>query len=273
MARSLKSKPEVVAAPAKAPLSVVVLTKNEEANLPGCLASLDFAAEVVVVDSESDDGTREAARKGGARVFNRPWPGFTAQRNFAIGKCRQPWVLSVDADERISAALAAEIRALLAGDPACDGYRVPEVNNYFGRWLRHGGIYPSTHLILFRRSMARYEAGGAGADVHEGVRLERVGALKGHLVHHAYPTIELALDKLNRYTDLEAEGRLRQGKGTSWRRLWFKPLWRFTRNYLFKRGFLDGVQGLLYCALTGYYTLAIELKVWEGGKKKTPAGA
>jgi glycosyltransferase involved in cell wall biosynthesis len=246
---------------AKAPLSVIVLTKNEEANLEGCLESLRFAAEVVVVDSESSDRTRAIAKAMGARVFNRPWPGFTAQRNFAVDQCRQPWVLSVDADERLSPELMDEIRTLLQGKPECDGYRIPEVNNYFGRWLRHGGIYPSTHLILFKRAHARYES--QGADVHEGVRLEREGLLKGHLIHHAYPDISLALDKLNRYTDLEAEGRLKQGRGTSPRKLWFKPVWRFLRNYIAKRGFLDGAQGLLYCALTGYYAFVIELKIWE----------
>ncbi len=249
----------------KAPLSVIVLTKDEEANLPGCLASLDFAAEVVVVDSESKDRTRALARAAGAKVFNRPWPGFTAQRNFAVAQCKEPWVLSVDADERISRPLAREISELLAGQPACDGYRIAEVNDFYGRWLRHGGIYPGTHLILYRRELGAYRAGGG--DVHEGVSVPKQGVLKGHLIHHAYPSLELALDKLNRYTDLEAAGKAKAGKGRGAYYLWVKPLRTFLDNYLRKRGFLDGPQGLLYAFQTGYYSFATAIKIWESQEK------
>ena len=245
----------------KLPVSVIVLTKNEEKNLPGCLASLGWAKEVVVVDSQSTDKTLAAARKAGARVINRPWPGYTAQRNFALSKCRQPWVLSVDADERVSEELRDSIAALLEQGPQRRGYRVPEVNNYFGRWLRYGGIYPGWHMIFYRRQGAKYESGQA--DVHEGVRVENPGDLDGLLVHHAYPTLELALDKLNAYTSAEAEGRLKQGPAqVGLYGLVFRPLQRFIRNYFFKLGFLDGVQGLLYCFLTGYYTFAFHLKIW-----------
>jgi glycosyltransferase involved in cell wall biosynthesis len=245
----------------KTPLSVIVLTKDEEKNLPGCLQSLRFADQVVVVDSQSSDRTVAIARQAGASVFARPWPGFTAQRNFAISKCRHQWVLSVDADERISGRLAREIGLILEQGPTCEGYRIPEVNNYFGRWLRWGGIYPSDHLILFDRRLARYSS--ASADVHEGVQLQKTGFLRGHLIHHAYPSIELALEKLNRYTDLEARGRHGQGQRAGVYDLAWRPLERFLKNYIFKAGFLDGPQGLLYCALTAYYSFATNLKIWE----------
>lgn len=245
----------------KLPVSVIVLTKDEEPNLPGCLASLIWAAEVVVIDSGSKDKTMAIARKAKARVYVNPWPGFTAQRNFALSKCSQPWVLSLDADERAAPDLVAAIRGLLNAGPDKAGYRVPEVNNYFGRWLRYGGIYPGAHMVFYRRAGARYQSGEA--DVHEGVQVPDPGLLNGHLIHHAYPSLELALDKLNSYTTVEAEGRLKRGVKPSWRGLLFKPIERFFKNYVLKRGFLDGPQGLLYSALTGYYTFVFHLKIWE----------
>lgn len=248
----------------KLPVSVIVLTKNEEANLRGCLESLAWAAQVVVVDSQSTDKTLAISKKSGADTYNRPWPGYTAQRNFALSKCRQPWVLSVDADERVAPDLKAAIEALLEAGPDKDGYRVPEVNNYFGRWLRHGGIYPGEHMVFYRRKGAKYESGRA--DVHEGVQVKDPGRLDGHLIHHAYPTIELALDKLNSYTSTEARGRHAE-KVSLYGLLW-RPWERFVKNYVFKMGFLDGVQGLLYCYLTGYYTFVFNLKIWEHQAKR-----
>ncbi len=256
---------------AKLPVSVTILTKDEEANLPGCLASLKWAAEVIVVDSGSSDRTVAVAKKGGAKVYVNPWPGFTAQRNFALGKCRQPWVLSVDADERVAPDLQEGIRALLASGPQRDGYRVREVNEYFGRWLRHGGIYPGEHMIFYHRKGAKYASGAA--DVHEGVQVQDPGRVRGHLVHHAYPSIELALDKLNSYTTVEAQGRLKRGLSAGLGDLLFRAPHRFLNNYLRKGGWRDGVQGLLYCVLTGYYTYIFHLKIWEQRRRNARAGA
>ncbi|MES2201534.1 MAG: glycosyltransferase family 2 protein [candidate division FCPU426 bacterium] len=252
--------------PQKLPVSVVVLTKNEEKNLPDCLRSLGWAAQVLVVDSQSTDKTVAVARRFGAEVWVRPWPGYTAQRNFALSKCRQPWVLSVDADERVAPDLEQAIRDLLKGVPDRQGYQVPEVNNYFGRWLRFAGIYPSEHTAFFRRVGARYESGKA--DVHEGVRIPDPGHLKGHLIHQAYPSVELALEKLNHYTSVEAQGRLKRGDRAGFYGLLWRPLERFFKNYFLKLGFLDGIQGLLYCFLTGYYTFVFNLKIWEQSREK-----
>lgn len=245
----------------KLPVSVIILTKDEEANLPGCLASLTWAAEVVVVDSGSKDRTVALARKAGAKVFINPWPGFTAQRNFALAKCKQPWVLSVDADERVAQDLQAGIRDLLAAGPQKAGYRVREVNLYFGRWLRYGGIYPGEHMIFYKRQGARYSSGEA--DVHEGVQVPDPGRVRGHLVHHAYPSLELALDKLNGYTSTEAQGRLKRGVKAGLGGALARAVHRFLKNYLWKGGFLDGVQGLLYCYMSGYYVFLYRMKVWE----------
>jgi glycosyltransferase involved in cell wall biosynthesis len=254
----------------KLPVSVIILTKDEEANLPGCLASLQWAEQVVVVDSASSDRTVAVAKAGGATVFVNPWPGFTAQRNFALSKCTQPWVLSVDADERVAPDLLEGLRSLLAAGPRHAGYRVREVNEYFGRWLRHGGIYPGEHMIFFRRKGARYVSGNA--DVHEGVQVKDPGRVRGHLVHHAYPSIELALDKLNSYTSVEAAGRLKKGGRAGYGDLLVRGPHRFLKNYLWKGGYKDSVQGLLYCVLTGYYTFFFHLKIWEQRRKERLAG-
>lgn len=243
------------------PVSVVILTKDEAENLPGCLATLKWARQVLVIDSGSSDGTAALARRLGAEVHVNPWPGFTAQRNFGLTKCEQPWVLSVDADERIGADLLQGIRDLLAAGPQRPGYRVREVNLYFGRWLRHGGIYPGEHMIFFRRQGARYQSGQA--DVHEGVQVKDPGRLRGHLVHRAYPDIELALDKLNGYTGAEAQGRLKRGVRADSLSSLLRAVHRFAKNYAWKQGFRDGVQGLLYCFMSGYYVLVYRLKIWE----------
>ena len=246
------------------PISVMVLTKNEELNLPGCLKSLAFAGQVVVVDSQSTDKTRFVAKAGGAEVFNRPWPGYAQQRNFALSKCRFEWVLSVDADERVAPDLREFIVRLFEQGPQFRGYQVPEVNLYFGKWLRWGGVYPSSHMVLFSKIGQNYEA---KAGIHEGVHLPEAGLAGGHLIHHAYPEIELALEKLNPYTDLECSGRWDMGKRAGLYGLVFRPLRVFVSKYIFKAGFLDGVQGLLYCVLASYYTFIFHAKLWERASK------
>jgi glycosyltransferase involved in cell wall biosynthesis len=253
------------AARAKLPVSVVVLTLNEEANLPGCLASLKWAAQVVVVDARSRDRSVAIARGAGADVHVRPWGGYVAQRNFALSKCGQPWVLSVDADERVAPDLVRALRSLLEGAPEKRGYQVKIVNDYFGRWLRYGGVYPDEHLRFFRRQGTRYS--GAKADVHERIDITDTGRLDGHLVHHAYPTLELALDKLDRYTTLEAEGRLRRGATVSHSGTLVRAVHRAAKNYLWKQGWRDGVQGLLYAFLGGYYNFCFRLKIWEARRR------
>jgi glycosyltransferase involved in cell wall biosynthesis len=243
------------------PVSVAIITKDEEARLPACLASLAFAAEVVVVDAQSSDRTAEIAAAAGAKVHVRPWPGYTAQRNFSLTQCAHDWVLCVDADVRVSLALATEIGELLQAGPDRSAYRLAEVNRYFGRWLMHGGIYPGHHIRLFNRHKHAFETGPS--DVHEDIRCADSGALKGHLLHLAYPSFRLALGKLNHYTDLEARGRAKKRRGPRLVELMRRPLSRFLSNYFLKGGFRDGFQGFLYCCLTALYAFTTTVKVWE----------
>ncbi len=243
------------------PVSVVVLTRDEERNLPGCLDSLGWAAQVVVVDSGSRDRTVEIARRWGALVRRRRWSGYVEQRNYALTLCTQEWILSVDADERVAPDLVEAIGGLLARGPDRDGYRVRRLNDYFGRWLRHGGAYPDEHLLFFRRGSARYV--GSKGDVHERVILPDPGRLEGHVIHLAYPTLGLALEKLDRYTTLEAQGRLASGMDVNLGGALVRAVHRAAKNYLWKGGWRDGVQGLIYAFLGGYYNFCYRLKVWE----------
>jgi glycosyltransferase involved in cell wall biosynthesis len=252
--------------PGSVAVSVTLITHNEEANLPGCLASIAFAAEVIVVDAQSADRTVAVAEAAGAQVYVRPWPGFTAQRVFSLAQCSHDWVLSIDADERISLALAMEIADLVKKGPANSAYRVPELNRYFGRWLRHGGVYPGYHISFFDRRRHTYERGPA--DVHEDVHCDGATPLKGHMLHLAYPSFRLALAKLNNYTDLEAQGRYARGSRFRLNHLVRRPLGRFLSNFFFKRGFLDGMQGFLYCCLTSLYAFVTTIKIWELERNK-----
>ena len=244
-------------------LSVALITHNEAANLPRTLASVRWAAEIVVVDSGSTDATREMARAAGARVIEEPWKGFAAQKNSAIAHTTGEWVLSLDADEEVSAELAGEIAALLAGEPGPSGYRIPRLNHFLGRPLRHGGYWPDPKLRLFRRGAARF----AERAVHETMQMlepgdARVGELRGHLIHHCYPTLNDYVEHMNRYSAIAAGALVAAGRADGAKRhpwLWMawngilNPAATFVYNYIFRMGFLDGRAGLLQHAHHSFY--------------------
>ncbi len=246
-------------------LSVVIITLNEAANLPRTLASVSGLGEIVVVDTESTDATAEIARRAGARVFDEPWKGFGAQKNSAIAKATGEWILSLDADEEVSPALAQEIARLLAGEPAFAAYRIKRLNHFLGSPLRHGGYWPDPKLRLFRRGAASFEE----RPVHETMRSDvPVGELKGHLIHHCYPTIEDYVEHMNRYSTIGAQELVAAGKARrGW--LWLKwnavlnPLATFVYNYVFRLGFLDGRAGLLQHLNHSVYIHWKYAKAWE----------
>lgn len=228
-------------------LSVVLITLNEAANLPRTLKSVRWAQEIVVVDSGSTDGTIEMARGSGARVFEEPWRGFAAQKNSAIAHAGGDWVLSLDADEEVSPELAREIQALLASDPPFSAYRIPRLNHFMGRPLRHGGYWPDPKLRLFQRGQARF----AERAVHETMQSAGpVGDLKYPLLHHCYPTMEEYVEHVNRYSTLSAQALANAGRAPRslaallWHSL-VNPAATFLYNYIFRLGFLDGPEGLL----------------------------
>ena len=253
-------------------LSVVLITLNEAANLPRTLASVRWAQEIVVVDSGSTDGTQEIARGAGARVFEEPWKGFGAQKNAAIGHATGDWILSLDADEEVSTELAREIQTLLAGEPESTAYRIPRLNHFLGRPLRHGGYWPDPKLRLFRRGAARF----AERAVHEamettGESSAGVGMLKGHVVHHCYPTLEDYIEHMNRYSSLSARMLVESGRAP---RSWVGLVWNgvvnpaatFLYNYVFRLGFLDGRAGLLQHLNHSVYIHWKYAKAWQAAR-------
>lgn len=252
-------------------LSVALITKNEEANLGRTLESVRWADEVIIVDCGSTDRTEDIARAFGARFFVEEWKGFGAQKNSALAKCTGDWVLALDADEAVSEELAAEIRALLNGTPACEGYFLPRRNYFLGRWVRHGGYWPDPKLRLFRRGAAAFEERA----VHETAHCAgRTGKLRGCLLHHAYPTLEGYLEHMNRYSTLGAQQAVAKGKTSrSWAafvwHVWVTPIATFKYNYLLRLGFLDGREGLLLHLYHSAYVSWKYAKAWEAGRQRT----
>jgi glycosyltransferase involved in cell wall biosynthesis len=223
-------------------VSAVLITKNAAGQLADCLASVAFCDEIIVVDSGSDDGTAEIAGRHGARVIQSEWRGFGPQKQFAIEQASHDWVLCIDADERVSERLRESILAALSA-PAVSAYRFPRCNRFMGRYLRHGEGYPDWSLRFFDRRHARWSADA----VHEKVLTEaEIGTLAGDLLHDTAETLDSYLAKQNRYTTLAAEAALAAGHRASVVQLLVSPVLRFIKFYLLRRGFLDGVPGLVH---------------------------
>ena len=256
-------------------LSVAIITHNEERNLARTLASVSFADEIVVVDSGSTDRTVEIARSFGARVLIREWPGFAAQKNFAIGQCSGTWVLSLDADEELSPELRTQIRLLLPSNPPADAYFLKRRNLFLGRWIKFGGYYPDAKLRLFRRAAANFslEPKFEERPVHETIVFNGASqTLDFDLIHHAYPTLHDYLEHMDRYSDLGAEllvsrGRTSRSTVAFWWNVLFVPHLTFTYNYLVRLGFLDGREGLL---LHLYHTAYVSWKYAKAWRLSLP---
>jgi glycosyltransferase involved in cell wall biosynthesis len=244
-------------------LSVALVTRNEEDRLRACLESVVWADEIVVVDAESEDKTVAIAQEFTDRVVVRPWPGYAAQKNTALDLATGDWVLSLDADEVVSSELRAEIARVLAADGPADGYTVPRRNIFWGRWVRHGGLYPDRQLRFFRRGRGRFVARA----VHESVRVEgRVEPADGHLEHRSYRDVSDFLARADRYSTLAAEEAVAQGRRARVSDLLLRPLGRFLAMYVVQGGFLDGWRGFLLAALYAYYVLIRSAKIWERTK-------
>jgi len=258
-------------------LSVVLITHNEESNLPRTLESViplvrEGRGEIIVVDSGSTDRTLEIARSFGAKVFVEPWKGFAAQKNSAMEKAAGDWVLQLDADESLESGLAGEIYAAIRGLAAGDlegknsldavekvmaleeaeqkgpdleyaGIWIPRKNFFLGRWIRHGGFYPDPKLRLVRRGAGKFEEYGA----HPTIKIDGpAGRLKHALLHHAYPTLRGYIDHMNSYSSAGATIAVAQGhRSFSLINIVVRPLLTFIYNYFIRLGFLDGREGLL----------------------------
>jgi (heptosyl)LPS beta-1,4-glucosyltransferase len=240
-------------------LTVTVITLNEAAHIGAALTSVAWADEIIVIDSGSSDGTVEIARRLATRVEQRDWPGYGAQKNRAADLASHDWILSLDADERVTPELAEEIRGVLH-QPDAAGYRIPRVTWYLGRWIRSTDWYPDLQLRLYNRRAARWNL----RQVHEGIELDgRPGRLRHEIQHYAYRDVSHHLATIDRYTTLAAEQSIADGRRTSALEAAVHPPLAFLRNYVLRCGFRDGAAGLLVSVLNSYYVFVKLLKLWE----------
>lgn len=242
-----------------APVSVTIITRNEAAHIEACLASVQWADERLVIDCGSTDETVALAQRAGARVLVNDWPGYGAQKNFAAEQARHDWILSIDADERVTPELAAEIQQTLR-EPTAAGYRVPRLTWHLGRWFRTTDWYPDFQLRLYDRRRGRWKS----RRVHESVELDTSTPLDltRDLQHYAYRDIAHHLETMNRYTTLAAEDMHAAGRHTGVVDLLVQPFAAFLRNYLLKGGIGDGVPGFIVSVMNAHYVFLKFAKLW-----------
>ncbi|MBI5924990.1 MAG: glycosyltransferase family 2 protein [Aquabacterium sp.] len=249
-------------------LSVVIITKNEAQRLPTCLASVAFADELIVVDSGSTDGTVDLARQAGAKLIEtKDWPGFGPQKQRGLNAATGEWVLCIDADEWLDAALTSAIKALVAQSPlpaeAPTIYEIDRLSAFCGQWMQAGSWSPDVGVRLFRRGDARF----SDDLVHERLLFNgKTGRLPGRLLHNSITSVHDGLDKMNRYTTGRAEDQRRQGKRGSLGKAVGHGLWAFIRSYILRRGFMDGRIGFILAVLDAHNSYYRYLKLWLDGR-------
>lgn len=246
-------------------LSVLVPTYNEEANLRACLEGLTWAAELVVVDSFSTDRTVELAREHATSVLEHEYVNSATQKNWALPQLTHEWVLIVDADERVTPELRDEIQRVLADPARLDGYHIHRQNHFLGKKVRYCGWQNDKVLRLFRKSKGRYQ----DREVHADIELDgRAGVLTNKLLHYTFTSFDQYLRKHDYMTTWAAGDRAKTTPRVRWRHLALRPAWRFFRQYLLKRGILDGLTGLVLCTLAAYSVFLKYAKLWERQQKR-----
>ncbi len=242
-------------------VSGIVVCFNEEKNIDGCLESLRWCDEIVVVDSFSTDRTVEICKQHTERVIQRAWAGYRDQKAFAHSQATKDWVILVDSDERVSEELQYEIReALREDDGVYSGYEIPRLVFYLKRWWRRGGWYPDYDVRLFRRERAAW----GGKDPHEKILVDgKVRKLRHPLRHFSYRDISDHIDRINRFTSISS--RELRNDGQRWRLsdALFRPAFRFFRSYVLKRGFMEGFAGLYVAVTAAVYVFLKYAKLWE----------
>ena len=226
----------------KVPLSVAIITKNEEENIRSCLQSISFAGQIVVVDSGSTDATLSIAAEFGCEIYSEAWRGFGPQKQLAIEKCRQPWILVLDADERIPPETADIIKKIVTDSNVKEaGFSFPRKNYFQGRWIKHAGWWPDRIVRLFRKEAGRMTT----AIVHESVEvLGIVGALDVPIEHFTESSLSKIIQKIDKYSTLGAEEAFRDGKHSSTGGAFMRAFFTFNQDYFFRLGILDGMPGL-----------------------------
>ncbi|MBM2839344.1 MAG: waaE [Deltaproteobacteria bacterium] len=240
-------------------LSVTIITLNEEQNILDALESVKWADEIVVVDSGSTDKTVEICKEYTDKVFYNPWPGYMAQKNLAIDKASHTWILSIDADERVTPLLASEIQEALK-EPKADAYAVPRHVFYVDRWIDHSGWYPDYKIRLFRRDKAEW----GGGNLHETIVVNGdVKYLKGDLLHYTFRDLAHHVNTLNNFTSVAAREYAETGKRFRLTDMLFRPFFMFFKSYILKQGFRDGLPGVIISVTAGYHVFVKYAKLWE----------
>jgi glycosyltransferase involved in cell wall biosynthesis len=251
-------------------ITATIITFNEANHIKAACESVVFADEILVVDSESTDETRSIADACGARVINRPWPGFATQKQFAADEAKHEWILSLDADERVSNELRDTILELKnsVDSSLADGYRIPRRSSYMGRWIRGGGWYPDYQLRLYRKAMGHWE----GAYIHESVKFgqdARVEILHGDILHY---TVDDAAQHHRmigeRYAPLSAKQMYENGRRTSPLGIAIAGPAAFIRGYFLKGGFRDGLEGFAIARFAAHHAFLKHLMLWEIQKEE-----
>jgi len=241
-------------------VSVIVITFNEEENIEACLDSVKWAGEIIVVDSLSTDSTVEIAKRFTEKVYSTEWQGYGGAKAYGLERATHEWVLWLDADERVTPALADELAGILTRPSPEAGWEVARRAYFIGTWIRHCGWYPGYVVRLFRKGAARFSQ----PHVHERVELTGgTGRLTNDLLHYTDETIFHYLAKFDRYTTLAAKDLLERRRTTSWYDLLVRPPFMFVKMFVFKRGFLDGMHGFVLSLLSSAYVFMKYAKAWE----------
>ena len=240
-------------------LSVTIITLNEEDNIRDALESIKWADEIVVVDSGSSDRTVEICQEFTDKVFHNEWPGHIEQKNFAVDKTSNTWILSIDADERVSLELAEEIGKVLK-DPSADAFTVPRHVFYLGRWINYSGWYPDYRVRLFRKDAAKW----GGVNPHDTVVVSGTTAcLNGDLAHYTYKDIFHHVKTMNSFTTIAAGEYEKKGKSSGLINIVLRPPFTFFKKYILKQGFRDGLPGFIIAFSSAFYVFLKYIKLWE----------
>lgn len=248
----------------KLPISLVVITLNEEVNIERCLRSVPFASEIIIIDSGSQDKTTLIATQLGARVYQEAWRGFGPTKRRGVDLASQDWILSLDADEALSAELAQEIFQLFktSQQDQHHGYRIPRLSFHLGKWIRFGGWYPDYQLRLFNKKYANW----SDSPVHEKVNCSKVGVLSKNILHYVFRDLSHNVETNNRYSTLGMQALLEKKEKFSLAKLIFKPIGKFIECYLVKQGCRDGIPGFIIATGAAYSLFLKYAKLWERTK-------
>lgn len=238
-------------------ITALILTYNEEDNIEGCLESIKWVDEIIIVDSYSSDTTLEKAKKYTNKIFKREFDDFANQRNFGLDKISTEWVMSIDADERVSKKLKNEILTKISSNRN-EAYKIPRKNYFLGKWIKYCGWYPDYCLRLYKN---KFKYSGK---VHESINLNgKIKNLKNPLIHYTYKNLSHYVKKINHYTRLAADEMYKSGKKVSLLYVVIRPIFQFVKMAIFQKGVLLGGPGILLSILQSYYKFLKYAKLWE----------